>query len=67
MNKIKTSLVLVGVAIAGNILVFFAPMSAFWKGAVNICVLAAIVTATAFTALDVRKTRREGKNELRYR
>lgn len=67
MNKIKTSLVLVGVAIAGNILVFFAPLSAFWKGIVNICVLVVIVTAAVFTALDVRKTRREDSRELRYR
>ena len=64
MKNIKTSLVLVGVAIAGNILVLFAPMSAFWKGAANICVLTVIVIATAFTTLDMRKTRREGKNEL---
>ena len=64
MNKIKTSLVLVGVAIAGNILVFFVPLSAFWKGIVNICVLVVIVTVTSLTALDISKTRREDSREL---
>ena len=61
MNYLKISLALVGVAIAGNILVFFAPLSPFWRGIVNICVLVVIVAATVFTAADIRKTRREGK------
>lgn len=61
----KISLALVGVAIAGNLLVLFAPLSLFWKGIVNLAVLVIVAVATIFTLLDIRKTRREDKNELR--
>ena len=57
----KTSLALVGVAIAGILFGAFAPLSDFWKGIVNIATLVVVVTATVLTALDIRKTRREGK------
>lgn len=65
MNYLKISLALVGVAIAGNILVFFAPLSPAWKRIVNIFVLVVVVAATVFTVLDMRKTRREEKDDLR--
>lgn len=65
MDYLKTSFVLVGVAVAGNLLMLFAPLSPFWKGIVNLAVLAIVAVATIFTLLDIRKTRREGKDELR--
>lgn len=65
MNYLKTSFVLVGVAVAGNLLVLFAPLSPFWKGIVNTFVLVVVVAATVFTVLDIRKTRREEKDDLR--
>lgn len=64
MDYLKTSLALVGVAIIGNILVFSAPLRDFWKGIVNICVLAVIVAATVMAVRDIRKSRREDSREL---
>lgn len=65
MDYLKISLVLVGVAVAGNFLMLFAPLSPFWRGIVNLTVLVIVAVATIFTLLDIRKTRRETENELR--
>lgn len=65
MNYLKMSFVLVGVAVAGNLLILFAPLSPAWRGIVNLAVLVIVAAATIFTLLDIRKTRREEKDELR--
>ena len=65
MNYLKMSFVLVGMAVAGNLLILFAPLSPAWRGIVNLAVLVIVAAATIFTLLDIRKTRREEKDELR--
>ena len=65
MNYLKMSFVLVGVAVAGNLLILVAPLSPAWRGIVNLAVLVIVAAATIFTLLDIRKTRREEKDELR--
>ena len=65
MNYLKMSFALVGVAVAGNLLILFAPLSPAWRGIVNLAVLVIVAAATIFTLLDIRKTRREEKDELR--